>query len=155
MTANVEIVASGYRWVGYGIRSFLSEIREMLITARNEVSMTVYIINDMEIVELIKKAIDRGVFVEIFIYIPDHSGITDAATKILGMKDRYPNLKVIEVNDEVVHAKVIVMDGRKVLVGSANPTHAGFVTNYELGLVVESVEIAQKITLLLRRLGER
>jgi len=155
MSVNVEIVASGYRWVGYGIRSFLSEIKEMLTTARNEVLMTVYIINDMEVVKLIKKSIDRGVFVEIFIYIPDYSGITDVALKILEMKDRYPNLKVTEMSDEVLHAKVIVVDGKKVLVGSANPTRAGFITNYELGLVLESVEIAQKITILLRRIGER
>ncbi len=59
------------------------------------------------------------------------------------------------MSDEVVHAKVIVVDERKVLIGSANPTFSGFFTNYELGLVIESVEIAQKITLLLRRLGER
>jgi len=48
------------------------------------------------------------------------------------------------IENDILHAKVLVADGYEVLVGSANPTFGGMVKNYEIGLLVDDVAIAQK-----------
>src|SRR5579872_592918 len=45
----------------------------------------------------------------------------------------------------VLHAKTIVVDRRKVIVTSANPTQAAYTRNIELGVVIDDTDIAKQI----------
>lgn len=45
----------------------------------------------------------------------------------------------------MLHAKVIVADLRKAIVTSANPTHAAYQRNIELGIVIDDVSVASQI----------
>jgi hypothetical protein len=45
----------------------------------------------------------------------------------------------------VLHAKCIVIDGRKALVTSANPTPAAYHRNIELGIILENSDVPQQI----------
>lgn len=154
MVNKVLAVATGEKWVGYGIRSFSSIIAEIMNCAEKELVMTVYVISDRDTVKNIKSALERGISVEIFVYLPDPAHRTGAIDEIFRLKDEYSYLTVHTIQDKILHAKVLVADGRKVLAGSANPTFGGMVKNYELGLLVEDSRIAQKILTMLRRLIE-
>ncbi|AGK61348.1 hypothetical protein Asulf_01357 [Archaeoglobus sulfaticallidus PM70-1] len=146
------IITTGEKWVGYGFRSFHSVVNEMIRSAEREVVMTVYVMSDVSVTNSLKKAIERGVSVEIFVYSPQIAIKPEALQELLKMKKEFRNLVIHNIEDKILHAKVLVVDGRKVLVGSANPTMGGMLKNYELGLLVDNGKIAQNILILLRRL---
>jgi len=152
MVNKVLTVATGEKWVGYGVRSFSWLIKEIMNCAEKELVMTVYVISDMNIVKNIENALEKRIPVEIFVYLPDPAHRTGAAAEIFRLKDEYTYLTTHMIRNKILHAKVLVADGRNILVGSANPTSGGMVKNYELGLLVEDGTIAQKILTMLRRL---
>ena len=152
MANKVLTVATGEKWVGYGVRSFSSMVEEIMNYAEKELVMTAYVIFDMNIVKNIKNALENGISVEIFIYLPDPAHRTGTTDKIFRLKDEYNYLTIHMIRDKILHAKVLVADSRKVLAGSANLTFGGMVKNYELGFLVEDGKIAQKILTMLRRL---
>ena len=71
------------------------------------------------------------------------------------MVSRFPYFKILnfqpESRSEDLHAKIIVVDRRKALVGSANLTWKGLVGNHELAVIV-SGSIAFKIAVLFDKL---
>ena len=150
--SEITIVSTGEKWVGYGFRSFSSVIEEMMSVAEKEIVMTAYVISDMKVVDSVKNALERGISVEIFIYLPDSSQRTSAVNEIFKLSKEYRYLRIHTISDEVLHAKVLIVDGDRVLAGSANPTFGGMVKNYELGFLVKDGRIAQKVLTLLRRL---
>jgi len=153
VTGNVSLVATGDRWVGRGVRSSSAVIQELLDNAERHVAMTAYVINNWEILKAINKALDRGITIEIFIYGKDKTMLNDAVQRIKDMDKRYDYLHLVMVEDEVLHAKVVVADERSTLIGSANLTYGGMVTNHELGFLVEDVSVAQRAIDLMRRLA--
>ena len=155
MVNKVLAVATGEKWVGYGVRSFSSMIEEIMNYAEKELVMTAYVISDMSVVKNIKKALENGISVEIFIYLPDPIHKTEATDELFRLKDEYSYLRIHMIKDKILHAKVLVADGRKVLAGSANLSFGGMVKNYELGFLVDDGRIAQKILTMLRRLTVR
>ncbi len=150
--SEIIIVATGDKWVGYGIRSFSSLTDEMMNSAEKEIVMTMYVFSDMKVVENLLKALERGISVEIFIYHPDSLNRYRAIQEIFTMAKNYKTLRIHIVNEEVLHAKVLIIDSDTVLSGSANPTFGGMVKNYELGFLIKDGIIAQKVLTLLRRL---
>ncbi len=147
-------MATGDSWVGSGVRSFASMIKEVIEGCRNSLSLTVYVISDREIVRSIENALERGVPVEVFIYYPNESTTNESMKKIFTLEKDYNNLLLHRISDKLLHAKVLVADGRKVITGSANVTFSGMVTNYELGLLIEDEQIAFRILDLLRRINQ-
>jgi len=149
------LIATGDRWVGYGVRSFLSVIDDVINGSKNDLIMTIYVINDKKIINLIRSALERGVYVEIFIYYPDdpekrqYQYIID---ELFSMCARYNYLKIHTINNEVLHAKVLVADGQKVIMGSANLTLGGMVKNYEMGFILNDIKIAEDVSGLLKKL---
>jgi cardiolipin synthase len=154
---NVDItpVASGDAWIGYGVRSFRSVINELIANAKSELVMTVYVLTNREIVEDIKGALGRGVAVSIYLYQDDKRiPETDAVNCIFQLKKEFPYLTISPVNNKVLHAKIIVADGKKVLVGSANLTVSAMVSNYELGFLVDDARVAGKVIELIQKMRE-
>ncbi|NOR47441.1 MAG: endonuclease, partial [Methanosarcinaceae archaeon] len=68
MLVDIIPVASGEKWIGYGVRSFQSIIHELISKASNELVMTVYVITSMDIIDDLRNALERGVGVEIYLY---------------------------------------------------------------------------------------
>ncbi len=151
---NIHIVATGEAWVGSGIRSFASMIKEVIEECRNSLSLTIYTISDEEIVRSIKNALERGVSVEIFVYYPNDSTANESTKNIFALEKDYNNLLLHRISDKLLHAKVIVADGKRFITGSANATFSGMVTNYELGLLIEDRKVAYRILDLLRRISQ-
>jgi cardiolipin synthase len=61
-------------------------------------------------------------------------------TKLDSMAQRFENLKILDFSDRrgrQLHAKIIVSDRKKALVGSSNLTWGGMFGNCEIGLLVD------------------
>ena len=152
MLVDIIPVATGEKWIGYGVRSFQSIIHELISKASNELVMTVYVITSMDIVDDLRNALERGVGVEIYLYSEEKQEENDAVLSILKLKDEFDYLKLYRIKEEMLHAKVLVADGDKVLSGSANFTFSGMFKNYELGFLVNDSTIAMQILTLIKRL---
>jgi phosphatidylserine/phosphatidylglycerophosphate/cardiolipin synthase-like enzyme len=155
MYANIIPVATGEKWIGSGVRSSYSVVMELIGGAREQLVLTAYVLTNMDVVNNIIQVLDRGVRVTIYLYDnSEENTIDEAVRQIIEVQKEYSYLKVKIVRTKVLHAKVIVADSRKVLVGSANFTHYGLKRNYELGFLVEDAEIAGRILSLIGKVGE-
>ena len=155
MYSDITPVATGDAWIGYGVRSFRSVINELIANAKSELIMTVYVLTNREIVEDIKGALDRGVAVAIYLYQDDKKiPESEAVNCIFELKKEFPYLTINPVNNKVLHAKIIVADGKKVLVGSANLTISAMISNYELGFLVDDARVAGKVIELIQKMRE-
>lgn len=155
MEAYVIPVATGDTWIGYGIRSFKSVINELIENAEKELILTIYVLTNVNIVSGLSIALERGVRVTIYLYDDGKDIINnDAVRKTLALSEEYPYLIIKKVKKRVLHAKIIVADGRKVLSGSANLTYSALINNYELGFLIENATIAGKVIEIIKKVGE-
>jgi len=146
------IVATGRNWVGNGARSFIKVVHELITESTKHLAMTIYLITSSDIVDDIESALGKGVNVDVFVC---YSKIVDSQKEInelKRMREEYPNLNIFEVKDGVLHAKVLISDKRRALVGSANLTPNAMKNNYELGLLVEDGGMAHNIYKILKGL---
>jgi len=155
MKAEIVPVATGEKWVGSGVRSFKSVIRELISTASNELVMTVYVLTSSDIVNDLQKALERGISVEIYLYAEGIERENDKVQAIISLQDEYEYLHIYKIQKDMLHAKVLVADGVKVISGSANFTLSGMTRNYELGFLVNDPDIAMKILTLIKRLKSK
>ncbi len=151
----VKIVATGAKWVGRGIRAFSETTKECIDGTQNNLSLTIFALSDDQIIDRLVNALERGVSVDIYLNYNRKSVSKEYLKKVTELDDKYRNLKLFKVKEDVLHSKVIISDLNKAIVGSANATFAGMVTNYELGFELDDSTIAHKLETLLRRLRER
>lgn len=151
MSSNAEIVATGDRWIGYGITPTEEVIKEMIDKSKKFLLITIFIISESRVLENIEKALNRGVNVEIFIH-NDKEFFRSIQPDILKLQERYPHIKVFIAPNDFLHAKVLISDKKKVLIGSANLTSAGLSKNYELGILLDDSNIAYKLESIIKRL---
>jgi len=144
MQVDIVPVATGEKWIGYGVRSFQSVIHELISKASNELVMTVYVLTSMDIVDDIRNALERGVRVEIYLYSGKMQKENDAVRSILQLDNEYNYLKLYRIKEDMLHAKV--------LSGLAKFTFSGMTKNYELGFLVNDFNIAMQILTLVKRL---
>jgi len=137
-----ELVISGERWLGKGLVSVYSRIEEIIESAQYSILIAVYQFTSKELISLIENALNRGVRVEIY------------TTKISERLKNHPDLKIHILNDIMLHAKIIIVDGRKILLGSSNFTFSGFFKNYEIGIYMEDERMAFEVTKLVRVMTE-
>lgn len=151
---NYELVASGEKWIGEGIKSSFEVISNLIEKSYNNLILTIFIIYDEKIWNSIKKAVKRNISVEIFIYNNDDSKYWGLLEEIKEFSKKFPNLIIYEKTDEKIHSKVIIADKSKVYLGSANLTNPGLNYNYELGIYVKDSYFAFKLETIIKKLIE-
>ena len=149
---SLTVVATGEKWVGYGVRSFGQIIAELINGAERQILITIYAVTDPNLYAKVESALRRGVEIHVYSDNTDIDRTGRLQSKLDDLQKQYPNLKIHTIDEEVLHAKVIVTDNTKVLVGSANLSHSGLVNNYELGLLVNDRKVADRFIGLLRAL---
>lgn len=155
MNCNIIPVATGDKWIGYGIRASSSVIRELIQDTKKEVVLTAYLLTNREIVSYLHTALNRGISVIIYIYAGNNPFKESGAAKALyELKNKYPYLRIVEVNKIMLHAKVIISDGERMYCGSANLSDQGMDTNYELGFLINDSVTSCKIRDLIQKLDE-
>ncbi len=122
-------------------------VDELLQSARVSITMTGYSVSEYikDFLDVIINKSQKGVFVKIFINKVDEQ---NAIEKLIAHKGRF--LKIYNYSNETdkmaaLHAKVISIDNERTLVSSANLSYHGMSANIEMGCVIRSKKIADKI----------
>lgn len=152
--SRIYLVATGSNLVGRGIRSIQSVMEEMLLEAEDEIIIAAYTIsgNLRDFFQLLWKAAARGV--RILMIINHIESQPRDVRKILDdLSSEFPHVRIYDFTDETcsLHMKVVAVDRKKALIGSANLTWKGMVENLELGIVVEG-ELAETVSRVLEDL---
>lgn len=154
MSSNeIEIVATGEKWEGKDVRATSEVIKELIKSTNNSLILTAFILSDENVFDQLQMALDRGISVDLFINNPNKR-ISRFIDDIIQLEKEYINLKVYMIKDVVFHSKVLVSDGKQVLIGSANFTKSGLLTNYELGVLIKNPKTAFEIERVIRRFFE-
>jgi phosphatidylserine/phosphatidylglycerophosphate/cardiolipin synthase-like enzyme len=136
----IQIVGTGPDFIGLGVRSVEPVVEELLRGAKREIHLAAYLFTPEAtgLINLLEAAADRGVRQMIVVNrlssqdATVRSRLTELASNFADVDLRDYSLKKSQL-----HAKVVVADRSRALVGSANFTWGGMVSNYELGVLVE------------------
>jgi phosphatidylserine/phosphatidylglycerophosphate/cardiolipin synthase-like enzyme len=140
-TNEVSVVATGLSWVGGGTRSVEQTLIWLITAASDEILVTAYSLTSgsSRVMEALVVAVSTGVRCVFVINRLDEQR-HDVRTSLSELVAQYPGrFRLYSFEDgasEGLHAKVMVVDRRVALVGSANLTFHGMTASHELGLLV-------------------
>lgn len=144
----VSVVVTGLAWMGRGTRSITSTIEEMLTSALDEIQVAAYMITRgaEDFIKLVDHCLSRGVRVTLIVnrFRKQPKEIQNIVVQLVR---RFPHFNLLEFDptdqSEDLHAKLIVVDRSKALVGSPNLSWKGFVLNHELAVIIEGPAAAR------------
>lgn len=137
----VEILATGPELIRKGIRGIEPVMEEIIMQACKEIQIMAYLFtsNALHILDLIENAARRGIKISIVVNELQSQDPT-ITLKLRRMTEDFPHVRVFDFTDpkkKQLHAKIIVVDRKKAVVGSANFSWGGMYSNYEVGLLIE------------------
>ena len=118
------------------------KLLDFIDSARASLLLEQELLQDREILRHLASAAGRGVAVRII--TPPDEGESDANRR---GRDQLVSARaaVRTLDDPKMHAKVIIADGSRAVVGSANITYSGMDNNRELGIRLAEPEIVQRL----------
>ena len=155
---SIRVVVSGSAWMGSGLGSIESALYRLFAQANDEVIVVAYAISSATtmLFQQLAELLQRGIRVRLLINrFPSQP--PGAQQHLRELYQHFSHLlQIISFtprSDEAdLHAKLVVVDRRYALVGSANLSLRGLMDNHELGVVIEgagAAEIARAVDLLL------
>jgi phosphatidylserine/phosphatidylglycerophosphate/cardiolipin synthase-like enzyme len=154
-----EVAVTGDFWLGRGLRSIWTLVRDCISKAESEIQIAAYAIgensDEYEFFELLRGVLARGIRVLMIVnrFSNQRGSVRDALLELAG---KYPSFALKSFNPrdkrEDLHAKLIVVDHTIALVGSANLSFKGMVANHEV-MVKLSGKTAYSVGELLDRLS--
>jgi cardiolipin synthase len=151
-----RVVATGHSWLGAGTGSVDSALEDLMREAKREVQVAAYRVTTSasDFLRLLNARLDAGVRVFLVVNRLDaQDGPIQASLRDLAK--RYAHFELYDFRPkgdrEDLHAKVIIVDRERALLGSANLTGRGLVANHELGVVL-SGKIARELSVALDKL---
>lgn len=155
-----EIAVTGDFWLGKGLRSIWSLVKDTFSKAESEIQIAAYAIgensDEYEFFELLKGVLARGISV---LLIVNRFGTQRESVRraLVELADKYRNLVLKDFSPqdrrEDLHAKLLVIDHSTALIGSANLSFKGMVANHEV-MVRLSGKTAHSLGELLDRLSK-
>jgi len=128
-----------------GVRCTSAAMDDVLAGAALEIIAVGYHISDATIIEQFQRAVRRGVTVTL---ICDR--VVGSASRIIREWPRELKAPAVYVNaagahgdDGIMHGKLVVADGREMLLTSANLTFHGMRANIEFGALIRGPEVAK------------
>lgn len=148
VVASARVVVTGREWVGGSLGGVETALLDLVAGAEREVLATVYCFGSSvdPMLDALEGRLSAGIRVGLVVNdLPGQPA--DVRSRIERFGARYPHLRVKSFPGgagDALHAKVVIADRRRTLIGSANLSRGGFVGNHEMGVVVEGavVEIA-------------
>jgi phosphatidylserine/phosphatidylglycerophosphate/cardiolipin synthase-like enzyme len=143
--------------MGSGIGSIETALKHLLGGAREDVAITAYSISSSAdpLFEWIEGALMRGVRVKL-IYNKLSRLKKGARSRLESLAKEYPHFHLYDFADKKtydLHAKAVVADRQKAIVGSSNLSVGGVLGNHEMAMMVEgsaAASVAKVIERLLR-----
>ena len=106
--------------------------------ARRQLFIEMYVMTDSQVIAALSNAARRGV--EVFILFDPNQDLNQLAGARL--RDAGVHVRFYRTQGEKLHAKCMEVDGRVLLIGSANWTSSGFLHNHELDAAIDSPPLA-------------
>lgn len=150
--AAVNIISGGPRQR----RSYIREAFQINIASAAEEILiaTPYFVPGPRIIRSLLRAVRRGVRVRLL--LPARS---DVPLMLLLGRSSYATLlrggvEIFELEREILHAKVMLIDAERTVIGSANLDQRSFHRNFEINCLVDNVQFGEQIReLLLEEIG--
>ncbi len=144
---NVSLVATTPPSFSIKARSTKNSVEDMIKNAKKNILITGYSLSDYfdELIDIIIEKSQGGVFVKFFV---NNASDQKSLDKLFRYKGKF--LKIYNYPKQLgslssLHAKVISTDQKYTLITSANLSYHGQEGNIELGLYVESRDIATQL----------
>ncbi|TVP72871.1 MAG: cardiolipin synthase [Rhodobacteraceae bacterium] len=116
-------------------------LRAMIYAAIQKLTLTTpYYVPDLALHKAICAAAERGVQVDLILPARNDSRIVGAASESLMPDLLRAGVRIHLFEGGLIHSKIVTVDGRFGIVGTANLDHRSFDLNYENGLLYESAE---------------
>lgn len=142
----MTLLTSGDAWMDSSL-SFRDAIPLLFKKTTRSLILTAYAITSDYIVDELISVIQRQIpQIILYVYTGDLVPILPKIQKLREYDYDGSNLRIIEVTESLLHAKVIVVDNLYVICGSANLTKSAMTSNYEMGLMLKNSKIASQIT---------
>lgn len=149
------IGVSGRYWLGGDEQSAYDLLLESLLRAETSIRIVAYSLGcespELEnIFRIIKGKIHTGVEVQMIIN-RFWSAATYAQAKLRELE--HPNFRLLDYDPENehenLHAKIVIIDSKEILLGSANISKSGLFSNHEIMIRVDGGEFASRINSLI------
>lgn len=141
----IEILSTHPDIMKMGIRSTEPSMLDLINEAQDEIQILSYAITKgaNRVIDALKKALARGVKVTFVLNGGDE--LSDNVRKALTyMKENfsYSNIYLFDSGSGIdLHAKIMVADRKKAIVGSSNLTSRGLIWNLEIGFLIEDESV--------------
>lgn len=150
----VELVVTAPNSFAIKSRTTLGAISEVIDSAEKSIIITGYSVSEYvsNFLDTIISKSMKGVVVRLYINKVDNQS---SLKKLLRYKSRFLQIyNYVNSDDKMsaLHAKVLSVDGKKILVSSANLSYHGMSGNIELGCLIESERIGKQIDNLFQQL---
>lgn len=137
----MEILATGQELISKGVRGFEPVMEETVKSAQKEIQVVAYLITKqgLKLLDLLESAAERGIKVTVIVNRLNGQDVL-VTERLARASSRYGYFKVLNFTDKKgrqLHAKIVIVDRRKALVGSANFSWGGMFSNYEIGLFIQ------------------
>jgi phosphatidylserine/phosphatidylglycerophosphate/cardiolipin synthase-like enzyme len=153
----VSVVTTGLGWLGGGARAIERTLIQLIETAQRELVLAVYAMSagPAQVWEALERAIDGGVSCTLLINrLTSQNHVMNERLQALRARhsSTFRLLDFVgETERDHLHAKIVVADRRRALVGSANLTAHGMLFAHELAVVIDgptAEQIAARVEML-------
>lgn len=142
----IDVLATGTKFTKHGVRGTGPVVEELIASASNELHMMAYVITPhaRRILRLIEEALEGGVKVTIVANrLEEQDERVQARLRRLSKAHRHLHVADFRLLRGELHAKVVVADRMRAVIGSANFSFGGMANNYEIGVRIEGKEAWQ------------
>ena len=145
----LRVLTSGVAWTGREFGSIQTAVEHLLAEARNDVVLVTYLFSGYADSTLagIESCLRRGCNVRVVL-----NRFSDqpypARRQLLTLHEKYERLRLFDFSDAAeaeLHAKLLIVDRRTAIVGSANVTWRAMVVNHELAVMLDETETAESV----------
>jgi phosphatidylserine/phosphatidylglycerophosphate/cardiolipin synthase-like enzyme len=163
MTDNafVRTVVTGLGWMGSGVGSVNTATEELVMSAQNELTVLAYSMSDgaERLMELVQERLRSGIrFTIVVNQLANQYGQIPEDLKRLA-HDYVSHCFVYNFDgadqNASLHAKAVIADRQRAIVGSANLSWNGLVNNHELCLYIEGRAVSDLALTVDRLLAHR
>lgn len=138
--SDAQVLVTGKYFAGLRLRAIGPVLQEMLLSAHDEIHMMSYLLTDSAaaLVDLLGEVLEKGVRVTVVVNAYEGNSIP-LLNRLQALGQKHRHARVFVYSDEQsgpLHAKVLVADRKRAVVGSANLSWGGMVTNNEVALLV-------------------
>lgn len=143
--SSYQLLVTGRHFTGHGFRAVEPAVEEILSLAQDEVIIVAYLITESaaDLLSLIEQVVQRGVKVTFLLNKPwTFSQVVREKLRNLRMGFQHVEIYAYDGGENgELHAKVIIADREKAVIGSANLSWGGMVANHEVGVLVEGESV--------------